>query len=481
MRRALVLLTASLASTSLPAQWGAVSTTGTPAPRSDALLAYDLPNQRMLLFGGNWSNDFYSLQNGVYTALTPASLPGARTRAAIAVDSILGTVVLYGGDGGGSQLALDETWLWNGTDWQLLQTTVSPGGLARHCMAFDVARQETVLFGGRQNSWNSTQAFGDTWVFDGTDWAMATPLNSPPARLNAALAYHPALGGVMLHGGEDPQSGALGDSWWFDGLDWTQLPTTGNQPSPRSKANLVPILGRAVVVLHGGEDPTTLQIQNDTWEHDGSSWRRVDNVYGGIYPARRGAAVAHDFALDRLVAVGGKLANGSLRNDTWEYGAQWAAVRNRLPGLERPAGPRRRLAAAAGVHVHGGGDQPAAQCGGSDHDGRALAPAVGLRFAADAPRPVRHDGLPRLRQRRGRDCGRGGGRGRELELGRAERSRVRRAAVPSAGDRRRPGGQRCRRDRLQRRHDGRRLVGRCSLAERGRAQSSDARNCAFQW
>jgi len=84
-------------------------------------------------------------------------------------------------------------------------------------MAFDVARQETVLFGGRQNSWNSTQAFGDTWVFDGTDWAMATPLNSPPARLNAALAYHPALGGVMLHGGEDPQSGALGDSWWFDG------------------------------------------------------------------------------------------------------------------------------------------------------------------------------------------------------------------------------------------------------------------------
>lgn len=332
MRRALVLLTASLASTSLPAQWGAVSTTGTPAPRSDALLAYDLPNQRMLLFGGNWSNDFYSLQNGVYTALTPATLPGARTRAAIAVDSILGTVVLYGGDGGGSQLALDETWLWNGTDWQLLQTTVSPGGLARHCMAFDVARQETVLFGGRQNSWNSTQAFGDTWVFDGTDWAMATPLNSPPARLNAALAYHPALGGVMLHGGEDPQSGALGDSWWFDGLDWTQLPTTGTQPSPRSKANLVPILGRAVVVLHGGEDPTTLQIQNDTWEHDGSSWRRVDNVYGGIYPARRGAAVAHDFALDRLVAVGGKLANGSLRNDTWEYGAQWQRFGTGCPG-----------------------------------------------------------------------------------------------------------------------------------------------------
>jgi hypothetical protein len=76
----------------------------------------------------------------------------------------------------------------------------------------------------------------------------------------------------------------------------------------------------------------TLNILNDTWEHDGQQWREVTNVYGGIYPPRADFAMAHDLVQDRLVSFGGKIANQGLRNDTWEYGAQWQPFGLGCPG-----------------------------------------------------------------------------------------------------------------------------------------------------
>ena len=53
------------------------------------------------------------------------------------------------------------------------------------------------------------------------------------------------------------------------------------------------------------------------------NWTQVNNVYGGVYPPRAEFGIAHDFQRDRLVLFGGVLANNSLRDDTWEFGAQF--------------------------------------------------------------------------------------------------------------------------------------------------------------
>ncbi|MCA8963806.1 MAG: hypothetical protein H6838_18895 [Planctomycetes bacterium] len=317
------LLAAALATTPVVAQWGPTPATTPPLERSGALLAYDLPNTRVLLFGGNWSNEFWALDNGAWTQLTPATLPSPRARAALAVDTLLGNVLLYGGDDGNNRLANDETWVYDGTDWSLATTLLSPGGLARHSMAFDLVRQTTVLFGGRHDSWVPTQLRNETWEFANGAWSQAFPTNVPPARGDAAMCYQPALGQVLMFGGHDGNDVPFDDTWAFDGTDWTQLNVTGPRPAARAGARMAQILTRNIAVLMGGQDSQTLQIYNDTWEHDGVNWRQVNGTYGGVYPARAEFGMTHDLVRDRLVLFGGRIANNGLRNDVWEYGAQF--------------------------------------------------------------------------------------------------------------------------------------------------------------
>jgi hypothetical protein len=313
-------------SAAAPAQWGPIVTPAAPAPRAGALAAYDLITQRTLMFGGGFGNEFWSYSSAGWTQLAPATLPGPRSRASLAANPVAGTLLLYGGIGAGSgQFGLDETWQFDGVDWQLLTPSVSPGGLARHSLAFDLTRQAFVLFGGRNNLWFPNQALAQTWEFVGGNWTLAVPAQSPPGRVDAAMSFHPALGGVLMFGGQDSASIASDETWWYDGTTWIQTNTTGPRPAPRIGAALVPVLGRSLCVLVGGRDPVTMAIFNDTWEHDGANWTQVNSVYGGVYPARADSAVAHDAMRDRLVLFGGVIANGALQDDTWEYGAYWQA------------------------------------------------------------------------------------------------------------------------------------------------------------
>ena len=80
-------LAAALAAAPVAAQWGPVPTSTPPLERTGALLTYDLFGGRMLLYGGNWTNEFWSLQNGAWTQLAPAAVPSPRSRANLATDT----------------------------------------------------------------------------------------------------------------------------------------------------------------------------------------------------------------------------------------------------------------------------------------------------------------------------------------------------------------------------------------------------------
>lgn len=306
------------------AQWGPSQPASPPSPRSEALMAYDLFSNRMLLIGGNWTDEFWSLSNNTWTQLTPNTLPPGRRRGNISVDTFSGEVFLYGGQDGQSTTAMDDLWQWNGTDWTQLNPTGTPGGLMWHGMAYDAIRNVTVTFGGRRDIWNQMSYLDETWEYSHAlnQWSQAFTFNSPPPATATALSYHPALQQIVAFGGKTGQSTAAGQTWTFDGTDWTQINTTGTNPPARSGANLLVNYSRNVLVLVGGRDPNGA-ILNDTWEHDGTQWREITNVYGGIYPPRAEMAMAHDLTQDRLVSFGGKVANNGLRNDTWEYGAHW--------------------------------------------------------------------------------------------------------------------------------------------------------------
>ncbi|MBL9076908.1 MAG: hypothetical protein JNL08_05360 [Planctomycetes bacterium] len=320
--RGLGILSLLATAAALPAQWGFVTTAQPPGDRAGASMVFDVATNRMLLFGGNATSELWSFANGGWTQLTPSTTPSPRARCTLANDPIGGQVLLYGGLGG-SQFALDDTWTWTGTDWQQVSAAATPGGLYRHAMAFDGARQVFVVYGGRYNSWMPGQALAGTYEFANGTWTTMLPVTSPPGLVDAAMAYLYTQGVMVLFGGEDPSSTAIGDTWLYDGTTWTQFVGSGPQPPARVAARMVPVLSRGVVMLSGGLDPVTMQIFNDTWEFDGTTWREVTGVYAGMYPPRHDFAMAHDIVRDRVVAFGGEIQNGGLRSDTWEYGAQF--------------------------------------------------------------------------------------------------------------------------------------------------------------
>jgi hypothetical protein len=123
-------------------------------------------------------------------------------------------------------------------------------------MAYDLARDRVVLFGGR----NSAGAqLGDTWAWDGSAWTPAAT-TGPLARENLACAFDAARNEVVLFGGNNGGT-RLGDTWAWNGNGWAQVASSG--PSARTGVRMAYDLARGSSVLFAGNTLTTNPM--DTW------------------------------------------------------------------------------------------------------------------------------------------------------------------------------------------------------------------------
>jgi hypothetical protein len=194
-------------------------------------------------------------------------------------------------------------------------------------MAYDAARGQVVLFGGDTRA---TGALGDTWILDGSGWRQV-PGEGPPPRSTHQMVYDSRRQRLVVFGGASG-SEVLGDTWEFDGARWHRMATDG--PSARTLHGLAYDSARGVTVLFGGVSRLAPDAAShgDTWEWDGTRWRRID-VQG---PSPRDhVAMAYDAARRRVVLHGGGLEEASA--ETWTYdGRSWR--------LASSAGPRRRFA-----------------------------------------------------------------------------------------------------------------------------------------
>jgi hypothetical protein len=268
-----------------------------PPARDHASMAYDPALQQLVLFGGQGADgtlldDTWVWNGASWDQLTTADSPGARDGAAFAAGPD-GDLVLYGGYGHSNAPApasdtststssstavhrndattstsstdstttttspatttttvppvratvetgvLDDTWTLGPTgsgseDWQPVATTTSPPPLAGAAMAADGST--TVLVGGVDGPPGTAVASGPagTWTWDGSRWRAVRSRHAPTARTDAVAADDPALGGVVLFGGQGP-SGPLGDTWLWTGGSWSRL-AVGTPPAARAGA-----------------------------------------------------------------------------------------------------------------------------------------------------------------------------------------------------------------------------------------------------
>jgi len=247
--------------------WTQVATNTPPPARAAAQMAYDSVTQKVVLFGGfngrNYLGDTW-LWDGTtsqWTRARTAHRPTPVTGPMLFPDPN-GRVDLFGGfDGHFYQLTM---WQWAGSDWTQLFPATVPYARSAAAVATNPAlsrARQVVLFGGLADV-NPN----NTWTYDGTTWTLRSPVNQPLLVYAASAAFDPNINAVILFGGG---SGGVDQNttWqWFvagGNWNWEQVATT-ESPPPREGAGMayLPALGH--VIVFGGQNSET--PLNDTWQ-----------------------------------------------------------------------------------------------------------------------------------------------------------------------------------------------------------------------
>jgi hypothetical protein len=240
--------------------WAQVATLPSPPARTNAQIAYDAVTQKVVLFGGfngrNYLGDTW-LWDGTasrWTQVRPAHSPTAVTGPMLFTDPN-GSVDLFGGfDGHFYQATM---WQWNGFDWNQLFPATLPYARSSAAVGVNNSTGEVVMFGGLAdvNPFN-------TWTYDGTTWTLQSPRTQPTLVYGSSAAFDPHLNAVVLFGGG---SGGVdqNSTWEWLRSNWKQLLTTQSPPA-REGAGIAYDPASGHVIIFGGQNSDT--PISDTWE-----------------------------------------------------------------------------------------------------------------------------------------------------------------------------------------------------------------------
>lgn len=186
-------------------------------------------------------------------------------------------------------------------------------------MAYDPAVGRVVLFGG----YDGAGYLNDTYEFQGAgssgSWTLLHPSAAPSPRASAAMAYDPALGEIVLFGGLNDH-GIQDTTWVFDGTTWSEL--SGTQPGGRYGAAIAFDPSSGDLVLFGGQGSHNLL--SETWTFGPNGWSALSPPERP--PARFEASFAYDPARGFDILSGGMGSTGPL-NDTWSFSnGAWAPL-----------------------------------------------------------------------------------------------------------------------------------------------------------
>ena len=327
--------------------WSPIASRMPPPPRMGHAMAYDGARGCMVLFGGKqgeaelddtwlygaWGASLCGAADRPCwrRASTPVH-PRAREGHGMAWDAARERVVLFGGrwTEEREQHAPGDTWEWDGAAW-IEATPQVPPGRSYGEMAYDPVRDRTVLYGG----WDGEACRGGTWEWDGRRWRDESPVEGPVARAYVKLVYTPLAGGVLLSGGRfcDDLKGRPGSmtaqTWAWNGA-WHDLTATSGEPSDTVGHALAACPdcgdGRACVVRFGGGMAPDMGA--DLWEWGPwdcpappePCWRSVPNAGGELWPDPRAwHAMGYDPLAEAVVLYGGIDNDEEPRSDTWLY------------------------------------------------------------------------------------------------------------------------------------------------------------------
>jgi RHS repeat-associated protein len=278
--------------------WTPLAAAGGPAPRRDAVAAYDPTLGRFILHGGcagdcssalsdTWVLTDVSASGGSPAWIALPDSPAARHGHAAFYDAGSGRLVVFGG----SDAAVDYADLWvlvdaNGVgapQWQPLAVTgAAPASRREMAAAYDSVRNRLFVFGGTNAA---GEAFADVWVLEQANGLGGTPVWSalapsgaaPVARSGARAFYDDGASRLLLFGGTtaglgDNTNFVFRDVWLLTGLDgaasaWVQTTPAGDV-APEGRFSGVAAFSQSenrLVVASGANNKLGASELDDLW------------------------------------------------------------------------------------------------------------------------------------------------------------------------------------------------------------------------
>lgn len=180
-----------------------------PAARWGSHMVYDLARGVCVLHGGysgfGFTPDTWEWDGTTWTQITTTNSPSPRDRFGFAYDIARGKSVLFGGI---AAAASDETWEYDGVDWTLINTPTTPAARQKVRLAYDANRSVCVMQGGQ----DGTQLL-DSWEYDGVNWRIV-PSTPSPARGENAIAFDLARNTTVVFGGYT-YTGTSTETWEY--------------------------------------------------------------------------------------------------------------------------------------------------------------------------------------------------------------------------------------------------------------------------
>ena len=354
-----------------------------PTGRGEQSAAYDVCNNRIVLFAGNdfqpeqcasfgnkrFQNDtwIYSVEHENWARLDPTTAPPPRGRHDLVFDSSRKQMLMFGGrfrpegQNSGAYTLYNDLWSFdvNTDTWtEIFATGDIPSGRTNSAMVYDAESDKVLLFGGSVSTSGLTfSPLADTYTYDPEKkhWTKIPTDIAPEARLFHRLVVDSTHGRVLMYGGGDANAWLgpfINDVWAFSmsAGTWQQLwqwDGVGSGPDARIYPEMVddPTNGR--VIMFAGHDDTAVGNRNDVWSFDAGTgqWTslRPGDTGAGVgcssfctcppnfvdvdmeSPERRGyhtlLAIPGE---DRAILFGGKSDCGYL-DDTWSLSLQDAS------------------------------------------------------------------------------------------------------------------------------------------------------------
>ena len=252
-------------------KWNKIDSSNQPT-RSLSGATYIGDKNLVFLYGGIGKRGYDDSLREAYTYdgkgwnVVVSNFIGTRDHHEIAYDENSKTIIVYGGQNAKREFDL-QTWLFKNNVWKALNIP-GPGPRAHHAMAYDAERKRIVLYGG-----NRDNIVNETWEFDGAQWnKIISPVN-PGGRAHHSMVYDPHRKKVLLYGGEN-DTGTKGDIWAWDGKAWELL--SDNGPARILPAAAFNVDNNKLYVFGGNGGENGLFIYSDLWEWDGKKWTQIE-------------------------------------------------------------------------------------------------------------------------------------------------------------------------------------------------------------